>query len=54
MAKRMARIGSVVFSHRLVLKTSARRFREHGNFRTFATYVFHFFRTILPEKKRGN
>lgn len=53
-AKRVSACGRVIFSNRLVMKTSARRFKTEGTVRIGAKYIAYFFKTILAkEKKRG-
>jgi GT2 family glycosyltransferase len=41
-ARRIAKLGKVVFSSDLIMKTLARRFRKEGSTRTQLKYVFHF------------
>jgi glycosyltransferase involved in cell wall biosynthesis len=50
-AKRMAACGRVIFSNRLVMKTSARRFRAEGVARLEARYIAYFFQTIFVKGK---
>jgi hypothetical protein len=53
-AKRMATCGRVVFSNRLVMKTSARRFKAEGTSRLAARYITYFFKTIFAKEKNRN
>ncbi len=46
-AKRVAAHGRVVFSPSVVMKTSARRFKEEGTFHLMGKYWYHFFKTIF-------
>ena len=46
-AKRMAFQGWVIFDGRLVVMTSARRFKKHGVIRLESAYIFHFFKQIF-------
>ncbi len=48
-AKRVAKYGRVVFSPKVPMKTSARRFAEEGTTRITLTYLFHFFKHILSQ-----
>ena len=43
-AKRVAKYGRIVFSPRVKMKTSARRFKEEGTMRMTVRYLFHFFK----------
>ena len=43
-AKRVAKHGRVVFTPRVKMKTSARRFKEEGTLRMTVRYLFHFFK----------
>ncbi len=48
-ARRVAACGKVVFSNRLVMKTSARRFQAEGVLRLEARYIAYFFKTIFAK-----
>ncbi|MBU6410141.1 MAG: glycosyltransferase family 2 protein [Verrucomicrobia bacterium] len=50
-AKRVSAFGRVVFSNRLVMKTSARRFRAEGILRLEGKYIAYFFKTIFGRRK---
>ena len=43
-AKRVAKHGRVVFSPRISMKTSARRFKDEGTLKMTFRYLFHFFK----------
>jgi glycosyltransferase involved in cell wall biosynthesis len=51
-AKRMSTCGRVIFSNRLVMKTSARRFHAEGFARLGARYIAYFFKTIFAKEKK--
>jgi glycosyltransferase involved in cell wall biosynthesis len=53
-AKRIAARGRVVFSNRLIMKTSARRFKAEGTSRLAARYITYFFKTIFAKEKNRN
>lgn len=46
-AKRMARIGEVVFDRNLIMPTSGRRMKKEGSIRLSLIYIYHFFRIIF-------
>jgi len=46
-AKRVARHGRVIFSPKVIMKTSARRFKAEGTLNLMFKYWYHFFRTIV-------
>lgn len=46
-AKRMATKGNVIFSPKIVMKTSARRFISEGIIKLSLKYFYYFFRTII-------
>jgi glycosyltransferase involved in cell wall biosynthesis len=50
-AKRVAPFGKVVFDPKLIIKSSARRFKAEGNLRIIFKYLFHFWKTIFSSKK---
>lgn len=50
-AKRLSRIGKIVFDKNFTLKTSARRFKKIGIIKTFYLYVYHFLRVLFFGKK---
>jgi glycosyltransferase involved in cell wall biosynthesis len=50
-AKRVANYGRVIFNPKLVMKTSARRFRNEGVIVIETKYIYHFFKTIFGKKK---
>jgi glycosyltransferase involved in cell wall biosynthesis len=47
--KRLTEIGKFVYSPRLVMPTSNRRFEAHGYFKLMSTYIFHFFKVIFSK-----
>lgn len=49
-AMRLLPFGKIVFDNKLVMKTSARRFKAQGTTKLAALYVFYFFRTALVAK----
>ncbi|HUZ06341.1 MAG TPA: glycosyltransferase family 2 protein [Candidatus Paceibacterota bacterium] len=51
-AKRVSACGPVIFSNRLVMKTSARRFQAEGTARLGARYIAYFFKTIFAKEKK--
>lgn len=51
-ARRMSTCGRVIFSNRLVMKTSARRFKAEGTVRLGARYIAYFFKTIFAKEKK--
>ena len=51
-AKRMSKYGRVVFSNRLVMKTSARRFQAEGVVNLELKYIKYFFKMILAKEVR--
>ncbi len=46
-AKRMSKQGKVIFNGGFTMKTSSRRIKNQGFFRTFVIYIYHFFKVIL-------
>ncbi len=46
-AKRLTKVGGVVFNNRLVMPSSARRFTSQGLIKIFSLYVFHFFKILF-------
>lgn len=46
-AKRISRFGKVIFTDRVRMKTSARRFQNQGIFKIVGTYFYYFFKTIF-------
>ncbi len=52
-AKRVCRYGKVIFSPKVVMKTSARRFKAEGAVRLMTKYWFHFFKQVFSTS-RGN
>lgn len=48
-AKRMSKYGEVVFSNRLIMKTSARRFKAEGIVTLGLKYLIYFFKTIMAK-----
>ncbi len=46
-AKRVAHYGHVVFSRKVIMKTSARRFNEEGKVKITVKYLYHFFKVLL-------
>jgi len=51
-AKRMSKYGRVVFSNRLVMKTSARRFKAEGIVHLEMKYIKYFFKTIMGKGEK--
>lgn len=51
-AKRIAEHGRVVFNPTVVMKTSARRFKDEGTVKITVKYLFHFFKVVFS--KRSN
>ena len=51
-ARRMAAHGKVVFSTKLPIKTSARRFKDQGTYKITTFYIFHFFKHILSHRPK--
>jgi len=52
-ARKLAKVGRIVVSSSLTMKTSARRFKAEGTFTIFVKYVFFFFREFFrPGKGR--
>jgi GT2 family glycosyltransferase len=49
-AKRVSAHGKVIFSPKVVMKTSARRFKSEGTFNLMFKYWFHFFKHILKKR----
>lgn len=50
-AKKLSKRGKIVFSPKVVMKTSARRFQEEGTLRIAGKYLYHFFAVAFsPEK----
>jgi len=48
--KRMSKLGKIVFSKDVVIKTSARRFKKEGILRLQAKYIFYFFNVLLSKR----
>ena len=46
-AKRLSTKGKIIFDRRLVLKTSARRFKNEGTLKIIGLYIFHFFKAMF-------
>ncbi|MEI6304558.1 MAG: glycosyltransferase family 2 protein [Candidatus Taylorbacteria bacterium] len=46
-AKRVSRYGRVVFSPTLIMKTSARRFKNEGVISIESKYIYHFFKNVF-------
>jgi glycosyltransferase involved in cell wall biosynthesis len=51
-AKRMAKIGTVVFHRNLIIKTSARRFKAQGALNLALTYQIQFFKVIFSKSAK--
>lgn len=49
-AKRLSRVGKVLYRSDILVGSSARRFRSDGVFFTFFRYVFHFLYTVFIRK----
>lgn len=49
-AKRVSRHGKVIFSRDVVMKTSARRFKQEGTIRITLKYFYHFFNVLFSGK----
>jgi glycosyltransferase involved in cell wall biosynthesis len=52
--KRMSKLGKVVFSRRMIMQTSARRFKDEGIVKLQARYLFHFFKVIFQDNKKSD
>lgn len=52
--QRMMRQGKVVFDKNLVVKTSARRFKNQGTFKIVSLYFFYFFKILFQPDKKTN
>jgi hypothetical protein len=48
-AKRMSKFGQVIFSNRLIMKTSARRFKAEGIVTLGLKYLKYFLKTIMAK-----
>lgn len=46
-AKRVSKFGKVIFDRKLLMKTSARRFKSEGTLNLTLKYFFHFFKVIF-------
>jgi glycosyltransferase involved in cell wall biosynthesis len=46
-AKRMIKRGKVAFDKDLIVKTSARRFKQEGTLKIFVIYLYHFFKGVF-------
>ncbi len=46
-AQRVSRHGKIIFDRRLIVRSSARRFKAEGTFKIIFIYVFYFFRITL-------
>ena len=51
-AKKLSKKGRIVYSPKIQMKTSARRFQEEGIIRTGAKYFYYFFKVAFLPKKR--
>lgn len=49
-AKRLSKIGKIVYDGNLVIKTSARRFKSQGLLKTEAIYIYHFFKELVRDR----
>ncbi len=49
-AKRLSKKGKVIFTGKVVMKTSARRFKDEGLLKINAKYIYHFFKIIFGSK----
>jgi len=49
-AIRVSRHGRIIFSPTVVMKTSARRFKDEGVIRLQSRYIYHFFRVLAKRK----
>ena len=43
-AKRVSQYGRIAFSHKITMKTSARRFKKEGTLKMTGKYFYHFFK----------
>jgi cellulose synthase/poly-beta-1,6-N-acetylglucosamine synthase-like glycosyltransferase len=50
-AKRVAKYGYIVFTPKVKMKTSARRFKDEGHLKMIAKYLYHFFKHTLRSVK---
>ncbi len=48
-AKRVSKFGKVIFSNRMIMKTSARRFKAEGIIKLQLKYLKYFFKTIMAK-----
>jgi GT2 family glycosyltransferase len=49
-AKRLSKVGKIIFSRDLIMPTSARRFNNEGRVKTQAMYVYHFLKETFNRK----
>ncbi|MFA6274209.1 MAG: glycosyltransferase family 2 protein [Candidatus Paceibacterota bacterium] len=45
-AKRLSKVGKIIFTNKIILKTSYRRWEDKGFFSTLLIYLFHYFKQI--------
>lgn len=50
-AKKLSEHGSIVFSAKVVMHTSARRFKNEGTLQTIGKYLYHFLKVSFSKKK---
>ncbi len=48
--KRLAKIGKVIYSKNVIMKSSARRLKGQGFFRITWLYLFHFFKSLVKKE----
>jgi len=51
-AKRLSAKGKIIFDSQLVLKSSARRFKNEGTIKISVLYIFNFFKTVFISGKK--
>lgn len=50
-AKRLSKLGKIIFDNSLVMKSSARRFQRLGIARTELIYIYHFLKVLISKSK---
>lgn len=53
-AKRISKVGKIIFTGDISQRTSARRFKKQGIIKTLCLYLFHFFKITILGPKRKN
>lgn len=51
-AKKLSKLGYVVCDPKLIMKTSARRYKKQGTVKLFLLYSYHFFKVIFARSKK--